>query len=187
MDTIGYGFRRKPQTLRDAGAQRVFIDDDKERAERNYLLDPASVAIRPGDNIILIAAVDLGSDWRDRTRVLKTLSGVGVTVQVRGNDPVLYDTAEKRQAFKALKGFGEKRVQKSKTGRPRLFDPTPEQDTLVREVWRTEGLTRAYKLKRISEIMGTEIKFHILRDRYKGFPGVELDVDEPLVKGNGDD
>jgi hypothetical protein len=56
-------------------------------------------------------------------------------------------------------------AKKSKGGRPRYFDPTPEQAAVIKELWESPT-TRKHVRERASKIMGKTIEHHHLRDWY---------------------
>jgi len=59
---------------------------------------------------------------------------------------------------------------KRKGGRPRYFDPTPEQAAAIREIWQAP-LLRPHAVKRASEIVGKPLEYHHLRDWYARVTG----------------
>ena len=69
-------------------------------------------------------------------------------------------------------------IRYSDPGRPRMFNPTPDQWTQIKGIWTDDKITYHHRMSQIQIIMGRPIAFWLVRDRIK----VELDVDEPLVK-----
>ncbi len=142
---IGYGYKRREATLLKAGAEAVWIDHTPDRAELAFLLDnPKQIAIRPGDVLVVVSQYDLGPARKDMARRLKRW---GATMEI-------VDTKAKPV-----------REGKAKGGRPRYYDPTPEQDAAIRALWNSPA-TRKYVRERATEIMGKPIAHHHLRDRY---------------------
>ncbi len=107
----GYGYNRTRQALTSAGAETVWIDTSPKRPERNTMLTTRQ-AIREGDSLIVLHESDLGEDWRDRKRVMDILKQRGIHLIIAGNEPTRQDV-----------------------GRPRTFDPTPEQDAEFGAIW----------------------------------------------------
>jgi hypothetical protein len=139
---IGYGYRRSEADLTAAGGERVFVDISRERQER---ADMVAYGLREGDTLILLSLRDLGGApkadeaWKERIEAM----GVEITVApLPDNKPP------------------------TKIGRPRKFDPTPEQAEQIRELWLCWHYTEAYKLRRASEIMGHEVGRGVLFNRY---------------------
>lgn len=88
--------------------------------------------IQPGETLLLLHHADIGDDWRQRRRVLVWLAERGVMVQVRDQEPVLYDTDEKLASYKAQNG-GD-RTQKD-PGRPTKIKWTKETAKEFSEAW----------------------------------------------------
>ena len=146
---IGYGLRRREKTLRDAGAERVYLDPDHHRTELAFICDPDNYCLRDGDVLIVVDLADLGHRPQ---ALIKRLAKRGVSVKVQGE--------------------AGKRVPHPKSGRPRdKFDPTPDQWTDIKAIW-TGKFTLPHKLAEIQIIMGRPIKPWLVRD-FKGFPGPE--------------
>ncbi|MCP4318355.1 MAG: hypothetical protein GY789_20645 [Hyphomicrobiales bacterium] len=161
---MGYGFRRKRKRLVDAGATRVLIDTEDDREYFHDMRRAMGIALRPGDTLLLVSISDLGPR---PMRLLKCLADWDVKVQIVGHEPVLCDTKEKRDQLVETKANAPYRESKRKRGRPRHFDPTPEQAKMVRLVWNAEGVTRAHRLKQVEEIMGMKpgtLVFWLVRD-----------------------
>ena len=139
---IGYGYQRREADLLEAGAEKAFVDITPERRER---ADMVRFALQGGDTILLLSERDLGGSpkadamWRER------IEAMGVTIEIAPRKD------DKPPA---------------KMGRPRRFDPTPEQDAQCRELWLCWHYTEAYKLRRISEIMGQPVTRGVLFSRY---------------------
>lgn len=161
--TLGYGLRRSPKRLRDAGAHVVVIDKGDDREKLQELREDMGLAIREGDTILLASTSDLGAR---PARLLKCLADWNVSVQVIGHEPVLPDTKERRDYLMSLEGAGGRRKPKQKLGRPRVFDPTPDQAKLIVAIWETEGVMPKFKVKQISALMGRPVKYHHVRDWY---------------------
>ena len=137
---IGYGFRRTEAALKQAGADRVWIDTSKERTERSDML---RFGLTAGDTLIVLAENDLGGSARANRIIRDNLTAMGVTVAV-----VAPETPSKPM------------------GRPRKFDPTPEQDEQTKEIWLCWHHTGAYKLRRAAEIMGYPVSRGQLNHRF---------------------
>jgi DNA invertase Pin-like site-specific DNA recombinase len=137
---IGYGFRRTEAALKQAGAERVWIDLSKERTERADML---RIGLKAGDTLIVLSKNDLGGSARANRIIRDNLTAMGVTVAV-----VAPDTLSKPM------------------GRPRKFDPTPEQAEQIKEIWLCWHHTGAYKLRRAAEIMGHSVSRGQLNHRF---------------------
>jgi len=130
----GYGYQRTRQELTAAGASQVWIDTAPTRPERNTMLTTRQ-AIRPhrGDRLIVMHEADLGEDWRDRKRVRDLLDARGIPLTILDSAPP-----------------GRK-----DPGRPKMFDPTSEQDAEFGAVW-YGPYTAAYLKAEYRRIFGEE-------------------------------
>ena len=142
---VGYGYKRLKETLKDAGAQRVWIDTDISRSELAALTDAAGRGLRHGYVLVVLDLLDLGPR---RAALVKRLAARGVEVVVRGK--------------------AGKRLVTGHPGRPRSkFDPTDEQWTDIKEVWRQRHNVLPHRMALIENIMGRPIAPHLVRDRLK--------------------
>ena len=139
---IGYAYRRTEAALRDAGAEKVFIDISPQRTERNDLL---AYGLRTGDELVLLSIRDLGGSAKADAAMKARIEAMGVTVTV-------VQMPDDKPA--------------GKLGRPKGYDPTPEQDEQIRKVWLCWHYTEAYKLRRAAEIYGSPVGRGVLFNRY---------------------
>ncbi len=70
----------------------------------------------------------------------------------------------------SLEGAGGRRKPKQKLGRPRVFDPTPDQAKLIVAIWETEGIMPKHKVKLIGDVLGKAVEYHHVRDWYARKP-----------------
>ncbi len=167
---IGYGYNRSEQAFRAYECKKVFIDCDEKREERNFMLGLQRRVLRPeqGDVLVLLAPSDLGESWRDRGAVLTVLAIAGIPVQVRDGEPVLYDTDEKRHAFKDIDG--DERTRRD-AGRPAVLDPTPEQAKAFAPTWYDDTRTMSYCRAKFASVFGCELDEQVLgRVKYRFGP-----------------
>lgn len=122
---IAYGYKRQAQSFRPYSPDHIWGDKLPERPELAALMGASGKepGIRQGETLLLLHHADIGDDWRQRRRVLVWLAGQGVTVQVRDQEAVLYDTDEKLAEYKSRNG-GD-RTQKD-PGRPTKIKWTKE-------------------------------------------------------------
>jgi len=139
---IGYGYQRKEADLEAAGAEKVYVDVTRERRER---ADLVAYGLREGDTLILLSMRDLGGAPKADAMWQERIEDMGVAIKV----VALPD--DKPPA---------------KIGRPKKYDPTPEQDEQVRKLWLCWHYTEAYKLRRASEICGHPVGRGVLFNRY---------------------
>lgn len=139
---VGYGYRRTEADLRAAGAEVVYIDVSKERTERADMLRDGG--LREGDTLIVLSENDLGGNPRANAKWRGMIEAHGVTVDVR---PPAKPPAK----------LG---------GRPRKFNPDPEQDRQIGDLFHDPTRTKAYVRRRASEIMGHVVRYDQLYYRY---------------------
>lgn len=130
---VGYGYKRHEKDLRAIGAEKVYIDITPQRTERNDML---AYALREGDELLLLSMRDLGGSAKADAIQKAGIEGMGVTIKV----VALPNDAPPK-----------------KIGRPKKFDPTPEQREQIRKIWLCWHYTEAYKLRRVAEIMGFDV------------------------------
>ena len=140
---IGYGYRRKEADLEAAGAEKVFIDVTSERQERADMV--AHGGVREGDTLLLFSMRDLGGSPKADAMWRARIEALGVKIEV-------------------VEVKGAERI--GKPGRPRKFNPTPEQDEQCRKLWLCWHYTEKYKLRRIAEIVGHSVGRGLLFNRY---------------------
>lgn len=99
------------------------------------------LALRPGDVVVVVAAGDLGAG-REIAALRADIAARGCTVEV---------VAPEREP--------------GRIGRPRLFDPSPEQSAKIARLYRGHQ-TLSYVLDRASEIMGQPVERHHLRRKF---------------------
>lgn len=141
---LAYGYRRRSSDLESLGAgKRVYIDHDRKRPERAQLLRD----LRGGEVVRVLYLRDLGGApkadevWRQR-------------IEARGA------TVEEMRPAKPV----------AVMGRPRKFDPTPEQEAAIRAVWLDEARSLADRCQGVIDIYGAKVPRAILYIRY-GKPG----------------
>ena len=181
---IGYGYKRTEKTLRDLGAEKVYLDKSAERPDRAYLITKGN-AFEEGDILVLVHYADLGNDYRDRDRVLEYIANCGVMVQVGTNEPVLYDTPLKRKDFKDQKGGTKTQAEK---GRPRVWNPEPDKLAEFAAIWHdplvyTMAACRHQYAKIFGEPWSEKVKGRVRyriggRETPKPPPDAPLDGDE---------
>jgi hypothetical protein len=139
---IGYGYRRDEADLKAAGAEKVYVDISRERQER---ADMVAYGLREGDTLLLLSMRDLGGApkadamWRERVEAM----GVAIEVVALPDDKP-----------------------PAKIGRPKKYEPTPEQEAQIRKIWLCWHYTEAYKLRRAAEIYGHPVGRGVLFNRY---------------------
>lgn len=139
---IGYGYRRDEADLKSAGAEKVYVDISRERQER---ADMVAYGLREGDTLLLLSMRDLGGApkadamWRERVEAM----GVAIKVVALPDDKP-----------------------PAKIGRPKKYEPTPEQEEQIRKIWLCWHYTEAYKLRRAAEIYGHPVGRGVLFNRY---------------------
>lgn len=149
---IAYGYKRSAADLAPLGASATYIDHDKRRRER---ADMIANGIRRGDVVRVLYLRDLGGSpvadvaWRERIEAL------GATVE-------------------------EHRPEKPPgvMGRPREFDPPPDQDEAACAVWLDETRSLADRERAVRDITGLRPTRFTLYRRY-GKPGAPRDKKEP--------
>lgn len=138
---VGYGFGRTERDFGRAKVDRVYLDTAfSERTERADML---RLGLRRGDVLVLLRPGDLGHG-KDLINVRQMLADMGVKIEIG-------------------QGLEDKRP----PGRPRAFEPSPEQDERIKGMWYAQGiyLTRGVE-QRASEIMGHPVTRNQLDHRY---------------------
>ena len=137
---IGYGYKRRESDLRNAGAERVFIDTQRSRPERADMMMHNQV--RSGDTLLVLNRLDIGGTPKATDQFIDRAVKLGVIFQVAPGD------------------------WPAGNGRPAKYKFTPEQDAKCRDVQLNEWLTGDGRQERITEIMGHAVPRHILEYRY---------------------
>ncbi len=137
---VGYGWKRDEQDLLAEGAERVYIDTQKERPERAAAL--AAGALRAGDTVLLLHLNDLGGSRPASDRLARWLEGRGVAIKVSPNS----------------RRFTPRGAAK--------FTPDADQDPQCRDLWLDPERPEVYKLRRISEVYGKPVARGQLFYRY---------------------
>jgi len=138
---VGYGYERPELLFNRLDCDRVLIDTAKTlRTERASLFAPGM--LRSGDTLVLLALGDFGRGF-GLAKFKHMLEDRGVSIEVC--------PPEKAETMR---------------GRPRKFNPDPNQDDQIRTLWRTPAYTLAYVLKRAGEIMGHDVRRHQISHRY---------------------
>ena len=119
----GMSEEKQNEIFRTVGYRAGLIDTGgKTDYWDGFFVENDVLALNAGDTILLACEAYLGYPGRQRASRLKKLSNAGVYVCVVGEDPVLYDTEEKRKAFvalasgEAMKARGEKAKETLKPG-----------------------------------------------------------------------
>lgn len=149
---LAYGYRRSTADLDPLGAgKRVYIDHDHKRRDRAAMI----AALRPGDVVRVLYLRDLGgSPVADRKyRALIEARGAAVEECRPSRPPAVM-------------------------GRPKKFNPTPEQDAAIRAVWLDEARSLADRCQGVTDILGARVARFSLYRRY-GKPGA------PREEGHG--
>lgn len=149
---IAYGYKRTPQGFRPYSPDHIWGDQDPARPELAALMgaggrDPG---IDRGETLLLLHHADIGEDWRQRRRVLTWMARRGVLVQVRDQEPILYDTEEKLASYKDQNG-GEKTQRDP--GRPSRVQWTKETAQAFGDVW-YGPFSRGYVASEFERIAG---------------------------------
>lgn len=128
---IGYGYNRDPYALRQAGAERVWIDTKgSNRMERADLF---AAGLRRGSTLILLSRSDLGVG-KEIHRFEALAEQIGATIEI--HEP--------------------QKPSRLKPGPAPAFQPTPEQRARIAHYW--HGPFKASEaLRQASKIMGREV------------------------------
>lgn len=148
---LAYGYKRQSQDMADLGAgKRVYIDHAPTRKERAAMIGD----LRPGDVVRVLYLRDLGgSPVADRK--------YKAIIEARGA------TVEEHRPVKPP----------AVMGRPRQFNPTPEQDEAIRAVWLDEARSLADRCQGVMDVYGSKVARFSLYRRY-GKPGTPRDTKE---------
>jgi hypothetical protein len=134
---IGYGYRRDCQPLRDAGADRCYIDGkNTERMERMDCIRD----LREGDVLILLTLADLGAP-KERQNLQAEIERRGASIEILGIE------ARKREGKEA-------------------FNPTPEQAKKIAMLWHDVTVPGPYALRRAAEIYKGDVSRNALNYRF---------------------
>lgn len=136
---LGYGYRRDADELRKAGAEQVWVDFSPDRLERADLF--RSGALRPGDTLVLFSLRDLGGSPKA--------------------DPIWQRKVEERGASIKIVDLPARKL-----GRPRRYDPTPDQVRRHRAIWLDGDNAERARLKAIAADYGSHVTRSTLHGRY---------------------
>lgn len=139
---LGYGWKRTDNDLREAGAERVYVDTKKERPERTRFFED----FRRGDEIVLLHYNDLGGTKPATDRLIDRLNS-------KLPEPVKVHVSIEAARF-------------SPKGKAKFVPKSQKQDDAMKEIWLDEWRPEADKLSRIAEIYGKPVKRHSLYYRY---------------------
>lgn len=136
----GYGYNRSERDFAHADVERVWIDTAKtDRLERADMLE---IGLRPKDTLVLLRPGDLGRG-PDLAAVRRLLEARGVTIEIAQQED------------------------KRPVGAPLRFNPSPDQDKRIRELWYAQGVyLLGHVLKRAEEIYGEPVSRNQLDHRY---------------------
>lgn len=138
---IGYGYRRREKDLREAGAEKVYIDMDRLREHR---ADMMKAGLREGDTLLLLSLRDLGGAPNADQAWRRKVEAAGVSIEI---------------------------VEKSagRVGRPAEVKLTDEQTATVRRIWLDGDMTERARLQAIASAIGVEMTRSMLNGRF-GWP-----------------
>jgi hypothetical protein len=149
---VGFGRESHAAVLRQAGAERIWPDDD-----RDGFFEYLGLALRPGD-VLVIAQPTLFT-----LTEMKRVSDLGIPMQVPGHEPDLCATYEARRAFRSRKPKAKNAPNVETRGRPAQISPTPEQIKAIVTDWHSD-MKRATVVDRAGLIMGQPVKDYWVRD-----------------------
>lgn len=152
---IGYGYKRRFEDFEDANVERVYIDHaDTLRLERT---DMFHVGCREGDVLVLLGKGDLG--FGGEIKMLRDeLAARGVEIEI--HEPVELP---------------------QRPGPKPQFDPPPEIDRKIGNLWHNLNYSQAYVLKRASQLAGMDVKRYHLTHRY----GTKRGTPKKTERGRG--
>ncbi len=128
---IAYGYRRATDHLDHLGAgKHVYIDHDALRRLRTDMIKD----LRPGDIVRVLYLRDLGGSPVADRKYVGLIESKGATV-------------EECRPEKPTKPMG----------RPRKFNPTPEQEDQIRAVWLDPARSLADKCQGVIDIYGSRV------------------------------
>lgn len=139
---MGYGWKRTDKDLREAGAERVYVDTKKERPERTSFFED----FRKHDEIVLLHYNDLGGTKPATDRLIERL-------QAKHGHPVKVHVSENSAQF-------------TPRGHSKFVPQSAKKDAEMREIWLDPWRPEADKMSRIAAIHGRTVKRHSLYYRY---------------------
>lgn len=134
---IGYGFKRSDKDFADWECERVFIDvPATQREARRDLF----LCLMPGDTLFMFKSGDLGHG-KELTALRKILEDNRVKIEYAPEAP-------------------------DGRGRPKKFDPTPDQDKYIKALWKDQTVSQGHVIAEASRKAGVQVKRHQLIYRY---------------------
>lgn len=112
----GQSAKRQTAAFEKAGIDRIFIDQGSSDEFDWLMQDNEQLGLRPGEVIMLVCEAYLGYPGRVRRKRLEKITAKGVLVGVIGEDPQLYDTEAKIEAFLKMAKKGAQRDGAKATG-----------------------------------------------------------------------
>lgn len=138
---VGYGYRRDPEELRKAGAERVWVDFTPGRYERADMMRDGG--LRPGDTLILFSLRDLGgSPVADRKWEARI--------------------AERGASIKIVRPL----VEPKRVGAPRKYDPDAASARRHYAIWIDGTRSERDRLAAIAADYGAPVTRQTLNGRY---------------------
>lgn len=134
---IGYGFKRSDRDFAAWDCERVFIDTPATLREARRDL---FLCLQPGDTLFMFKRGDLGHG-KELSALRKILEDHRVKVEYAPEAP-------------------------DRRGRPKKFDPSPENDKYIRTLWKDQTVSHSYVERVASERTGVSVKRHQLKHRY---------------------
>jgi len=134
---IGYGFKRSDKDFAAWDCERVFIDvPATQREARRDLF----VCLVPGDTLFMFSPGDLGYG-QELSNLRKILEEKQVSIEYPPSPT-------------------------GGRGRPKKFDPSPDQDRFIRALWKDQTVSQGFAIAEASRKMGQPVKRHQLIYRY---------------------
>lgn len=137
---IFYGYERSDKVPQELGIKRAYIDTHQTR--RSERADMFATGVRDGVTVVVLSESDLGRG-AEIAQMRDQIAKAGASIRVESGT-----AADPKPA-----------------GRPKLFDPTPDQDKQIKALYR-DYFTMSHVLSRASDIVGHEVKRHQLVHRY---------------------
>jgi hypothetical protein len=139
MIRLGYGYCRSDKDFAPYECEDVFLDTKKSRRQWRHLLFLA-LSSPNVDELFLLSPGDLGRG-KEVPKLKERLKEYGVTLVYPPETP------ERR-------------------GRPAKFNPEPEHDAMIRDLWKDQTHSLGYVLRKAEQITGHPVKRHQLIYRY---------------------